>query len=425
MRSNRPVLLALAVALLVAGPASHLAVAAPVASGPTGVSGVGSADAPRSGAAGAGLALVMNEQPNTTNYLGIADGDIERQGYAQPSLDVGATLDREVSDWKTEYSTRTFEAAYSAADAQAERVSRIRTELDRIEERIDDLDDRRQQALAAYNAGEISTQVFFGRLAAIDAGARGVESRLQRLRAVAGLSLTTDLDTRLSSLEPGLLPLRGPVTERVGEAIEGDRESFTLYAVTATDGLVVATADDPAFYRDAYLGSNRETVGQNQFSGDDRTGITSADRRARELYPWAYARATPSLDGFPETSVYRVTLNNPHGNLETYLDGRTTEAFRELQEKRLSSLPYRTSTVVDGPARLRVNRTHGTGPMEVAVLDNATGQPLNATVSVNGYRIGTTGSDGRLWTVTPQQGVRIDAETESGRLLEFDFVSRD
>ena len=59
-----------------------------------------------------------------------------------------------------------------------------------------------------------------------------------------------------------------------------------------------------------------------------------------------------------------------------------------------------------------VNRTHGGGPLAVDTRSNLTGDPVNATVFVDGDRVGTTGTDGRFWTVAPREAYTVAVATE-------------
>jgi hypothetical protein len=52
--------------------------------------------------------------------------------------------------------------------------------------------------------------------------------------------------------------------------------------------------------------------------------------------------------------------------------------------------------------------------MEVVVTTAVTERPLNATVFVDGYRVGTTGIDGRLWTTGPHPSGVVTVRTEDG-----------
>jgi len=106
--------------------------------------------------------------------------------------------------------------------------------------------------------------------------------------------------------------------------------------------------------------------------------------------------------------------------LTAYLDGGTTNVFRESQRQSIAAVPTSDSvTARNDTVWVRVNKTYETGPMSVNVFENGTGRPLNATVSLNGQPLGQTGSDGLIWLVEPRSGVPITVSTSSGTTVAF------
>jgi hypothetical protein len=468
MPANRPLALVAVLALVVVAPASSLAApsttgstatstSAPVASaGSVGVSAadaVAAADAGTAAAsngsgtsasaasngsglpaasnaltalrfetAGYAVQTVVETEANTTNYLEIPNRDVERDGYANASADVVGAIERDLAAIRSNYTTRSFAHAYDGA-TESETVGGIRTEVERLETRIETLRERQERAIKRYNDQAWTTERFLRELSTVDAVARGIDDRFDHLENAVILPLPSNLKTRMQALQMELVSLRGPVRSSVGEAISGERAPFGVYTATTDNGVVTAYTDGQLFYREAFLGSNRARSGANLFvSDDDPRGFSAADQRAKELYPWAYAYGGGGVDTFVNTTIYEVTLDNPHGTLDVYLDGRTTDAFREIQRKGLSLLPTDPRGNISNGVSLQINRTHGTGPLEVVVTED-TGEPLNATVTVNGYDVGRTGADGRLWTVTPYQQVRIVAETADGRTVTLEFYA--
>lgn len=413
MRHLRPVLLAVALAVVATVP---LAAAAGATSGPT----VASDDA---SAADVTQSFVVRDVPNTTNYLDIPQEDVERGERGETSLDVAGAVAMDVQRLRGEYSTRAFDAAYGDATGEAARVRQLRAEVDRLDRRIRLLATRQRTSIDAYNADDISADLLVRRLVAIDVAARGIDAQFAHLAQSAGVSLPDELDDRIETLEAELVPLTGHVRERAGVAITGQRPATDVYALTSTSGLVLSTTDDERVYREAHLPNNREPVGPDRFvTENDPTGITAANERASQLYPWAYSDTGPSLDRFGRTSVYQISLDHSQGTLTTFLDGTTETSFRELQVLQVDRLP--TTTVANQTTGLavRVNRTYGTGPMEVTAVDRGTGEPAAATVVVNGVTVGTTGADGSLWTVTPHRSVRIEVRTPSAT-VELSFFA--
>jgi|GEM_PF-525468 len=369
---------------------------------------------------GYALSTVIGSEQNTTNYLDIADGDVEREGYARTGSDAVGAIERNVARIRSNYTTRSFSHAHETA-TESETVTGIRSEVTRLESEIEALSERHRTAIDRYTDGTWTSERFLRELSTLDAEARGIDARFEHLEDSVILPLPTNLRTEIQALKIELVSLRGPVRAHIGDAIVGDRDPFVVYTAASRDGLVTAYTDDQLLFREAFLGSNRADTGPNRFvSEDDPRGFSAADQRAKELYPWAYAYGGGGVDTFVNTTIYQVSLDNPHGILDVYLDGRTTDAFREIQRKGLDLLPTDPVENTSDGVHLRINRTHGTGPMELTVT-NETGAPLNATVTVNGYHVGATGADGRLWTVTPSLGVDVAVETADGRTVTLTY----
>lgn len=372
-------------------------------------------------AARTALAIVEPEA-NTTNYLDISTQRVVQSGYAQGSVDVMGAVERDVAEIRSNYTATSH--TYATADRSADgTVAAVRAEVDRIEQRIGALDRRYEQTLARYGSGEWTTDRTLRELAVIDAVARGIGYRLDRVDATVPTDLPPDLAARISRLELDLVEYTGPVRDRVGEAMAAKRDATTTYLAAAADGVVVSQVEGLYAYREAYLAGNRAETGENKLvSNEDLKGFRNAINRVSELYPWAWSNTVrPDVD-IVEDAAYRFALDHPHGRLDLYLDGRTTQVFKEVQRPQLSLLPVEPITNVTDSLVLQVNRTYGTGPMEVVVTDQ-TGTPVNATVTVNDFRVGSTGSDGRLWTITPYADVRVVVETDDGRSVSVSFLA--
>lgn len=390
MRQTRPALLALVVLLLAASATVAVAAALPA-----------DRDAP------ADATPVVRDQVNATNYLDIERGEVERAGYGDSSLDVGAAVQMDVERLRGDYERRAFDAAY--ADS-TQRTDRLRAEVDRLDARADALAARQDRVVEAYNAGELTTAQFLRELAVVDVTAREVDAQLQRLEDRPDVLLPSALENRVFAIQTDLIPLTGEARALAAAALRGERPGGGTYVVTAERGFVVASMDGDRFVREATLPENHGPAGQDNFVTDeDPTGVNNANDRARELYPWTYANSLPGLQR--KATVYTVSLDHPHGSLVTYLDGASTDVFSERQTLRVDRLPTESTANLTGSVALRVNRTYGTGPMRVAAADPVTGESLDAVVVVNGDAVGRTGADGAVWTVTPQESVRIRVYT--------------
>jgi hypothetical protein len=433
MASNRPVLLALIALALVVVPATQAVAAGPLGAGSATLAGDATPladDRSLSGASIAGddtAARVVVAGENTSSYLGINDEAVAATGYDRAGLNLGGALQRDVAALRNEYASLTFVQRYENTTGDRARGALLREEVARLEDRVQALEIRRNRLVDEYNAGDIDTRAFLRELAALDASARAVRDRFDRIRSVTGLELPSDLDTKMTNLEGDLLTLSGPVRDKVGGAMAGERPPVPVYAVTSQTGIVLSSIDGSQFHREAYLGQNREQVGRNRFVTDESpNGAISAVQRMTELYPWASANARtgPNVQGIGNTTIYFVELRHPHGTLGTYLDGRSESPFREYQVKSLGDVPRTATTNASEGINLTVNRTHATGPMQIAVTDNLTGEPLAADVTINGADVGSTGADGKLWTLTPKQAVRIEVTTSGGRTVRERFFAR-
>lgn len=414
MPSNRPVVLSV---LLVAA----LAVAAlpgtvPVAADAT-VDATGTTE------------RVVDVQ-NTTGYLTVDSQSVENDRYGDGRLDVAGAVSVDVATLHGRYQSSSFRNAFFAADEQSTRVRLLKREADRIDARIRILRQRQRDALQQYNAGTLSTRRFLRELATVDAAAGRLRSDIRRIRselaATGGFSLPNDLRTRLDNLESELVTLEGPVRDRLADSLAGNATAGVTYVMTAEDTIVLATATDQRYVREAYVGGDRVAGGVDRFGQTERPRISLAYQRAAELYPWAFdnALAPPSANGFGNTSVYRIEVSHSQGDLTTYLDGSTRNAYREIQHKRLVAVPTTTVTNRTGGLALRVNRTYATGPMRVGLSRANTTVPVTGTVRVNGQRVGTTSADGSLWTVTPSGFVNVTVTTATGERATVTFVAR-
>ncbi|WP_415379279.1 hypothetical protein [Halosimplex sp. TS25] len=441
MSRNRPVLLALLAAALVLAPVTHVAAVsttpAPAASpaapsagsaaGPT-ADGMTALVSPVEGPSATtdGVLASARLQANTSNYLGIREEAVERSDHERASLNIGGAVQQDVTELRGEYASLTFEQRLGNTTGRDARMDVLRSEVDRLERRVQQLELRRNRVIDDYNSGDLDTEAFYRELAEIDASARAIESQFNRINQATGLALPSDLKTKMNNLEGDLLSLHGPIRQQIAQAMTGESDAVSVYSVTSPTGIVLSSIEDSLYHREAYIGDNRDKVGPDRFVTDSTPlGVRAAVSRMAELYPWASsnARQGPNVETIGNTSIYYVRTSHPHGSLDTYLDGRTESVFREFQTKPLAMLPVQTTTNSSDGLDLRVNRTHATGPMHLTVTDNETDEPIDATVTVNGDDVGSTGDDGRLWTLTPHQAVRITVTTDDGRTVTERFFA--
>jgi len=354
------------------------------------------------------------------NHATIPAENVTVSTYSGASVDVGMAIAADTASLRSEYQTTAFEDAFYATGQQSERDEIIASNVRDIEDRTQQLRDRRTAAIDDFGAGELSTQSFLQSMALVDSKAERIAATVRRIKTVArtsSYSLPRSLDTRLENLRGELEVLHGPVAQRAAGAVSGGGEIESVYVETSATGYTLAMIDGDTYFRETYLANERRPDATDQFRESDRYLLNAANRRWVDLYPWIANDTSPSSQALGETGIYRFRAEYTSGDLTAYLDGGTTNVFRESQRQSVSSVPVTdTVTARNGSLAVRVNKTYDTGPMNVTVTDNDTGRLIDATVSINGDRVGRTGGDGTLWTVEPRVGVPLTIQTDDGRI---------
>lgn len=356
----------------------------------------------------------------SANYLRVPAGDVRRWEYAGANLDVSTAFAADTTRLRAAHATTAFERSFDRAETRENRTAVIRDLVDRLEQEADALHRQNREATRAFAEGSISAERFARQRAQIQAEARELESVRQRVSDVVGdtsdYSLPHGVYVRLRALEGTLAYLRGPASGHVGRLAAGggvDR----VYVESSADGYTMAYVTDGQYVRETYLAGQRNASAADQFNAAGRSPGQAAYSRGNELYPWAESRPpTPSIQGWTPIHVYQYRVDFQGGSIVAYLDGGTTNVFREAQQRRLSSMEF-TDTVAatNDTLRLRINRTFPTGPMQVRLVRNGTGSPVDGTVTVGGRELGRTGQDGTMWAVQPSEPVAINATTAAGR----------
>lgn len=382
---------------------------------------------------------VISER-NTTGYLALA-GPIQQSQFGTATLDVGGAVAADGRQTRSGYERAHLQRAF--VDAGNDRTARravVNRSADRIEARITGLERRADEALARYNAGTISTRSYLRELAAIDAAANELREAVDLLARYNSAVDEPIEPNRIAAQKARLLPLQGPVRNRVLTTMRGESDPIRVYVETAPEGVVLATIDRGEFtdryVREAHVPSARDSNGTDRFLlGTSRAGsLERAQERAGELYPWTFDNRGPidtgSFSGPPFLfldGVYPVIVDHPHapstnGDLRIFLDGATRDVFREVQRKDLREIPTtRAGTNSTQGVTLAVNRTRSGGPMLVSVTSATTGEPLDATVIVNGERLGRTATDGRYWTIAPRPTANVTVVRDDATVTEEVF----
>jgi len=364
---------------------------------------------------GTGAVVTFTDTPNQATPAGVT-----QRTYARVDVDAASAVSVGATRIGGRHAELTLDERLQRVNTSSGRLGVATATLAGIERRLERLDDSQGRLLTAYSDEEVSTRTFLRRLGTVRVAAAQERALLDRLSERAGeltrLSLPVETQTRLARLRGTLVALPNPVVDRVVDGTTGVDAPQTVYLRAAGDGFVAATTDDGTYLRQATLRADRSPGEPNQFAG-----ITLAYDRASELYPWVFENAigSPSLSGFGDSPVYLVEASHPQGELRAYLDGATRNVFHETQTNAPEALPVAlTRTASTDSLRLQVNTTHQTGAMWVTVTrpDGPNATAVDATVRVDGQRVGTTGDDGRLLTLQPAGSFRVNATTGSANV---------
>lgn len=323
-----------------------------------------------------------------------------RTSFATPSMDVATAVAIQRGGAAARLDQLALKERLAAASSNDEREQLLFEAATAAEIRIADLRDEQRALRSAYVDREIDTATFVRRLALLHTRADRLRTRLAAIGAQADRLPRFSMNSRIQLLESKLIGSRGPVRERATAALRGDEPPARLYVSASVDGHELAMLQDGRYVRAAYRSDLQTPDSVSSFSLD------AADSRAFSLYPVAYNDSRQpgfgqNIDGTIGGNIYLVQLTFPSGSVNAYLDDGTRTVFFEIHERRLDLLGPRPGTeATANGTRLVVNRSFPGGPLEVTVTDNATGEPVSATVLVDGARF-ETGPDGSVWTLGP------------------------
>ena len=361
---------------------------------------------------------------NSANYLSIDDADVGQESYESVGVDVSAAVSAETQRFHSEHERRSFERQYEQASDDPEQQEEIAEQatLD-VERRLSAIDNEEAELVSGYSNGTVSDDRLLHELVRLDTTATQERQYLRTVEATVEESPDVSLSGRLAQFvrdvdaEPVLLS--APVTEQVGSTMNGTADDRRLYLQASEEGLVMVIVGDSSYTRQAMLRGEYVPNAPDQFDDSTDPRIVVAFQRGAELYPWLFENAdgSPSISGFGDSSVYRISADHPHGTTESYVDGSTTNVFREHHSGDPTALPVAaTATNETDDHRLRLTLTRPTAPMHVNVTD-AAGDPVAANVTVNGQQAGETGVDGQLWTVQPTKPFRVTVTTADGETV--------
>jgi len=392
-----------------------------VSAGPAATGSPGSVAPAESGAS-----LPVVSVNNTTGYLALPNGAAaeQRERFGTADVDVAGAAAMESSRFRIRLFRRSTVEAFQSAPNASARTGVLVDAASDLENRSQALREQQSAALRAYNDGQISTETTLRRLAIIDTRAdrldAAVTGLLDTVRTEPGYTLPTNLRVRIQNTRAEPVVVQGLVKSTIGNSVGGSGPQ-QVYVGNTDESLVLARISGGRYVREAYVANAQGGPGPDRFRGTQRYPVSAALDRARVLYPWAFENriSTRRARGIGLTPIYRFTIDHSHGQLDVYLDGRTNQTFREIQDERISRLPIReTVTHETENLTVRANTTHPTGPMEVTVRDPALNTTVDARISIDGTPVGRTGSDGSLWTIRPN-GLTVVNATTADHATEF------
>lgn len=357
-----------------------------------------------------------------TSTAAVADADdvpiltldgTERSSFATGSLDVGTALADQRRSAAARLERHTLEDRFRSNDSTDARQRLLLGTATAVENRVDALHDEERELRAAYTNRSIDTTTLVRRLALLDARAGELRATLDRVAALADEVPQFAIGGRIDRLDAALIGFEGQVRDRTLSAIRGDGPATRVYVDASGGGVVLATIDGGRYVREVYRADSRDAETADGVAFGEAVTLTG------ELYaPYAFNDSLTIGNNFfgPYVGTYRLTIQMSQGTVVTYLDATTRRIFFEVQERRLDFASSRAAVVgADNGTRLVVNRTFPGGPLRLATSDNETGEPLAATVHVDGRTV-RTGDDGVAWTLAPRGPVDVTADGPRGNV---------
>ena len=366
------------------------------------------------------LIVPMNE---TANYLTVSGAEVTQTGTAADGLALSTAIDGETASLQSNYIRVSFEQSFERASTDAEKTAAIRATADRVERRQKRLQRRDRAVLQAYANGTITADEFTRERARIHQTAAQLRATIQRVDTVAraddSYSPSAALRIRLANIAGELEVLQGPVSEHVSRTAGGQASGESIYVEASGSGYTLAYVTNDTYVRETYVGDERNANATDTFAAADVPRGNAARLRSHELYGWVGNHSlSPTIQGLGRSGIYRFTADFTDGELTAYIDGGTTNVFREAQRHKLSAMPVsNTVTSHNGTLDVAVNKTYETGPLHVRLTRNETSLPVNGTVTVDGRPVGQTGRDGSLWIVEPRGPDRIRVTTDDNETV--------
>lgn len=350
----------------------------------------------------------------TPNRL-VLHGDGET-ATVTPTPDFGLAAASHDDSIRTDYRSFAFEREFEDLEGEENKTEAVVTELERIEQRIEDIREREHEIVEAHANGELSDHELLRTLSRNYHEARELQRALEELDRVTGD--TVDTTEPVTDFTAELNVYTSPIRTEVDAGVRGvddEDDSVPLISIeSGQDGLVLSMIDEDGYVREATRYDNRDLDRTDQVRTMD-----NARDYAQDLYPWAYearSRSSTTNHGLIQLYMYHPS-SHAFGDLIVYIDGGTGSVYHERQELDLDRIPIETTdTMATENLSAALEQTPGTTPAKITVTEPETETPVDATVVVNGTVVGDTNDDGELWFAPPADEYELTVRTESESL---------
>ncbi|ARS90031.1 DUF7096 domain-containing protein [Natrarchaeobaculum aegyptiacum] len=356
----------------------------------------------------------LTEASETTNRLSLVE-PVETS-YASHGADLGSTLAGSDSALRADHAQFTLADREFDEATETERAAMLESLEADLDDRIDDLESRERTAVREHAEGERSdaellqvlVQNYHEAIALHDV-LRTLEERSDE---VADYSMSSGQQREYSRvLEFHQSSIQSDLAMR--SAAVDSTEPFDVTIHTSQDGYRLSTIDDSTYRLETTRFDNWGSDSSDYFASINQ----SAADYAADRYPWAASLTTGGEPTHQVSagSVQDVRFDLDELYLQAYIDSGTGEIHREHQELDVDALPTaeRESWTGDG-LELAIEATPADGPVEVTVTDADTGDPVAATITIDGQEVGETDAEGTHLFVPPIGEYELAAETDDG-----------
>lgn len=362
---------------------------------------------------------VVATAENSSRVLLLTEADAA--AFREPDPSVSNTLQAGHEQLATNLQLAQVERRLDSVETDAQRREVLGNATEWAERRLDALQERERTARTQYATGSITAAEYVLELGTIHTQADELVQRIGgtgsdgTLYDYAGTLSESDVRDRLSRIRTQLVALEGPVRERVAAVVHGERNDVRVH-VTAGNGVMLATIEDGQYIRETYREDNIE----------DETGqYGDVSELVAGYYPWVNNN-TEGGSRFTLSGQFasQYTANHPHGSLVTWVSAATDRVYVERQQLALDRLPADAEvTATSNNTTLSTAQTYAGGPLLVRV-QNSTGAPVGSRVYLDGEEVGETGSDGRLWVLSPAGEYTISTTNSAGVQLATNVTAR-